>query len=99
MNSRLLCLIVLLISCYNMDMLNDYGGVINMIKITADSTCDLSPDILNSFDITLTPLHVLIDDADYRDGINIAPQDIFEYVGKQNKTCTTAAINSIKYNE
>ena len=33
-----------------------------MIKITADSTCDLSIEILNDLNITLMPLLVLIGD-------------------------------------
>lgn len=70
-----------------------------MIKITADSTCDLSPDILEAFNMTLTPLHVLIDEEDFRDGINIKPQDIFTYVGENGRTCTTAAINAYEYEE
>lgn len=70
-----------------------------MIKITADSTCDLSPELLHTLDITLTPLHVLIDEEDFRDGINIMPQDIFRHVGEHNRTCTTAAINTYEYEE
>lgn len=70
-----------------------------VIKITADSTCDLSPAILQALDITLIPLHVLIDEEDFRDGINITPQDIFKHVGEHNRTCTTAAINSYEYEE
>lgn len=68
-----------------------------MIKITADSTCDLSPEILDRLDIALTPLHVLIDEENFRDGANITPQDIFRHVGEQNRTCTTAAINTYEY--
>ena len=68
-----------------------------MIKITADSTCDLSPEMLTALNVTLTPLHVLVDDKDYLDGVNITPPDIFEYVGQQHKTCTTAAINTYEY--
>ncbi|MGM9948824.1 MAG: DegV family protein [Lysinibacillus sp.] len=70
-----------------------------MIKITADSTCDLSPDILETLDIALTPLHVLIDEEDFFDGISISPQDIFRHVGEHNRTCTTAAINVYEYEE
>jgi len=70
-----------------------------MIKITADSTCDLSSELLHTLDITLTPLHVLIDEEDFRDGINIMPQDIFRHVGEHNRTCTTAAINTYEYEE
>ena len=68
-----------------------------MIKITADSTCDLSPEILDRLDIALTPLHVLIDEENFRDGADITPQDIFRHVGEKNRTCTTAAINTYEY--
>jgi fatty acid-binding protein DegV len=46
-----------------------------MVKITADSTCDLSPEILNSMGITLT----LFNKA-FRDGVDIMPADIFRHV-------------------
>lgn len=68
-----------------------------MIKITSDSTCDLSANILEEFDISLMPLHVLIDNEDFRDGIDITPKDIFEYVGNKGKTCKTAAVNTFEY--
>jgi len=68
-----------------------------MIKITADSTCDLSPQIIEQFDISLMPLHVLIDDEDFRDGIDIEPKDIFRYVGQEGKSCKTAAVNTFEY--
>ncbi|RHW34703.1 DegV family protein [Lysinibacillus yapensis] len=67
-----------------------------MIKITADSTCDLPPELLEQLNITLMPLHVLIDDKDYRDGVDISPKDIFRYVG-EGKTCSTAAVNTFEY--
>lgn len=68
-----------------------------MIKITADSTCDLSPQILEEFDITLVPLHVLIDGKDHLDGVDIKPEDIFYHVGVEGKTCKTAAANVYEY--
>ncbi|WP_391375386.1 DegV family protein [Lysinibacillus sp. KU-BSD001] len=70
-----------------------------MIKITADSTCDLPPNILNALNITVTPLHVLVDHVNFRDGIDITQQDLFKYVEVENKKCTTAAINIYEYEE
>lgn len=70
-----------------------------MIKITADSTCDLSPQLLSKYDISLAPLHVLVDADDYLDGVNITPKDIFHYVSVENKTCSTAAINTYEYEQ
>ena len=68
-----------------------------MIKITADSTCDLSKEILEDMDITLTPLVVMIGDKVYHDGVDIAPADIFRYVERDKETCKTAAINTYEY--
>ena len=70
-----------------------------MIKITADSTCDLSPELIEKYNITLSPLHVLIDEVDFLDGVNITPKDIFQYVSVDKKNCSTAAINTYEYEQ
>lgn len=70
-----------------------------MIKITADSTCDLSPELLAKYDISLAPLHVLVNEEDFLDGVNITPKDIFHFVSVENKTCSTAAINTYEYEQ
>ena len=68
-----------------------------MIKITADSTCDLSPEILREMDITLVPLYIVVGEETYRDGVDITPPDIFHYVDEEEKICRTAAINIFDY--
>ena len=67
-----------------------------MIKITADSICDLSPEIINTMDITLLPICILINDKIFHDGVDIIPADVFRYV-EQGKTCRTAALNIYEY--
>ena len=49
------------------------------IRITADSTCDLSPEYLAAHDVTIIPLTVTMGDRDYTDGVDIAPDDIFRH--------------------
>ena len=68
-----------------------------MIKITADSTCDLSTKILDEMNITLIPLIVLIGEKPYHDGVDITPADLFKYVERDNEACKTAAINAYEY--
>lgn len=68
-----------------------------MIKITADSTCDLSIDILRDLDITLVPLHITVGEQTYRDGVDITPTDIFHYVDVEGKICQTSAVNIYEY--
>ena len=50
------------------------------IKIIADSTCDLSPELLQQHGITLVPLNVIKDDVQYQDGVTITPAEIFAHV-------------------
>ena len=64
------------------------------IKILSDSTCDLSPALLEEYNVSLVPLTVIKDDKEYKDGIDISPADIFEHVANGGNLCTTSA-NSV----
>ncbi len=67
------------------------------IKIISDSTCDLSPALVEQFDITIMPLTVIKDGKDYADGITITPADIFAHVAAGGDLCSTAAVNIDQY--
>ena len=67
------------------------------IKILSDSTCDLSPEILDRFNISIIPLYVIKDGKTHSDGIDITTADIFEHVAAGGDLCTTAAINIAEY--
>lgn len=56
------------------------------IKISSDSTCDLSKELIEKYDIGIIPLSVILGDKVYSDGIDITPQQIFDYVAA-TKTC------------
>ena len=43
------------------------------IKITADSTCDLSEELLKKWDIALMPMHILMGEDSYLDGVTVHP--------------------------
>ena len=64
------------------------------IKIISDSTCDLSAQMIAENDIALTPLTVVKNDEQFKDGVTITPAEIFAHVAAGGDLCTTAA-NSI----
>ncbi len=68
------------------------------IKITSDSTCDLSGDLIQKYGIGIFPLTVILGDKSYKDG-EIAPQDIFTFVKENNVLPKTAAGTSEEYAE
>ena len=67
------------------------------IKITSDSTCDLGPELLEKYNITLIPLSVIKDGSDYKDGITITPAEIFEHVAAGGELCSTSAVSIGEY--
>lgn len=67
------------------------------VKVTADSTCDLSPELLQRYDITLLPLSVIMDGREYKDGVTIQAEDIFRHVDDGGALCSTAAVNVEDY--
>ncbi len=56
------------------------------IKITADSTCDLSEELLRQWNISLMPMHILMGDDTYLDGVTIHPADVFAHVDAGGQT-------------
>ncbi|MGI5887454.1 MAG: DegV family protein [Syntrophomonadaceae bacterium] len=68
-----------------------------MIKITADSTCDLSDAIIKAMNITLIPLHIIAGEQVFRDGVDITPPDIFRLVEQEEQFCKTSAVNVYQY--
>lgn len=59
------------------------------IKISADSTCDLSPELIETYNIGITPLYIEKGGQNCRDGMDITPQEIFDYV-RSGKGCVPA---------
>lgn len=69
------------------------------IKITSDSTCDLSKELVEKYNITIIPLTVVKNDESFRDGVDITPADIFAHVAAGGDLCSTAAISVGGYEE
>ena len=67
------------------------------IKITATSTCDLPPELLERYQIDLVPLYISFGGNTYRDGVETGPDDIFRHVDGGGALPTTAAVNIADY--
>ena len=62
------------------------------IRITADSTCDLSESLLQKYEISILPLNIVLDMKSYSDGEEISPDEIYAWSEKMHKTPKTAAV-------
>ena len=61
------------------------------VKIIADSTCDLSKDLLEKYDISVLPLHIVLGDKEYKDGLEISPDEIYEWSNTNKEAPKTSA--------
>lgn len=62
-----------------------------MIKIMSDSTCDLSKDLIEKYDIAILPLHIHLNEDEYQDGVTITPDEIYQWADANNTTPKTSA--------
>ena len=62
-----------------------------MIRIISDSTCDLSKELLERYGVSIIPLHIVLDDKEYRDLLEITPDDIYAWSEEHKATPKTSA--------
>lgn len=67
------------------------------IKITTDSTCDLTAEQLEAYQIEVLPLYIIKGGIPFRDSVDITPEDIYRHVSGGGEITTTAALNVEDY--
>ena len=67
------------------------------VKIISDSTCDLSKDLLEKYDIAIAPLTVTLGQNSGHDGIEITPEMIYEYVESTGELPKSSAVSVGEY--
>lgn len=63
-----------------------------MIKIVSDSTCDLSKGLIEKYNILIAPLHIVLGEKEYLDGVEISSDEIYAWADKNEDTPKTSAI-------
>ncbi|MBE6786804.1 MAG: DegV family protein [Ruminococcaceae bacterium] len=65
----------------------------NNIIISADSTCDLSLELRERYNVSIIPLGVTLGDKTFFDGVDINPDDIYTHHAKTGELPKTTAAN------
>ena len=70
-----------------------------MIRIITDSTCDLSKELIEKYNIRVIPLHVSFpgDGTEYLDGVNINSEQLYDLATKLNVLPKTGAVNVVEF--
>lgn len=70
---------------------------IHRIILSADSTCDLDEELKERYHVHYFPLHIILDEKEYRDNIDITPEDIYREYYDRKVLPKTAAVNVQEY--
>jgi len=73
--------------------------LMHKIKITCDSTCDLTAELYQKYDVEVLPLGVSLGDKFYHDGVDVTAKGVFEFVGEKGVLPKTAAVSIGEYEE
>lgn len=63
------------------------------VLIAADSTCDLSKELLERYGVKILPLGVTLGDRFYKDGVDMDPDTIYRHYESTGELPKTAAVN------
>ena len=69
------------------------------IKISADSTIDLSQELIKKYDISIMPLNITLGDDTKLDGVEVSTDELFDYVDKTGELPKTASPSIVNYQE
>lgn len=69
------------------------NSIMNKIHLIADSTCDLSKELLEKYEVGIIPLSIILGETSYFDGSEITPDEIFRWADANKTTPKTAAIS------
>ncbi|MBE6652621.1 MAG: DegV family protein [Ruminococcaceae bacterium] len=69
------------------------------IVIASDSTCDLSPELIEKYGVRILPLGVALGERQYTDGVDIDPDFIYDHYEKTGQLPKTSAVNLVDFEE
>lgn len=71
----------------------------NKIIISTDSPADVPPEIREKYDIRVIPLHILMGNDCFEDGVNVTPDDLFRFYRETGTLAKTSAVSVAEYED
>lgn len=80
-------------------IINDWGYIMNKIKILADSGCDLDQDYTDKIGVEILPFLVELDGVTYLDRQSLTPREYFKLLSNTKSQAFTAQVTPIKFED
>ena len=69
----------------------------NPVKLFADSSCDIGPELAKRYDVEFVHIHVRLNGNEYLDGVDITHKEIYENYETNHTLPSTCAMNIGEY--
>lgn len=66
------------------------------IKITGETSCDLSPELIKKYNIGIIPVHIALGDKEYNDSATISPEEFYSFLKTSSVLPKTSAYNPME---
>lgn len=66
------------------------------IKITSDSSCDLSADIIKKYNFNILPVHITLGEKEYCDSRDISQEEFYKFLKENSVMPRTSAYNPVE---
>jgi len=63
---------------------------VRRVAVITDSTCCLPPELVEKYNIRLVPLYIVYKGKSYRDGVDIAPSEVYKIMRRRKELPTTS---------
>lgn len=67
--------------------------IMRQVCVASDSTCDLSRELVERYDLSILPLHIILESEEFLDSVNITPKEIYAWSDQNKKTPKTSAFS------
>lgn len=69
----------------------------NRIKIISDSACDIPPELLERYDITMMPIAVNVDGTEYMESVDFTPEEFYQILTAARSLPVTSQVIPIRF--
>ena len=69
----------------------------NPVKLIADSSCDIGPELAKRYDVDFVHIHVRLNGNEYLDGVDITHKEIYDNYETNHTLPSTCAMNIDEY--
>jgi DegV family protein with EDD domain len=73
-----------------LSLLGRHGTLIDVVAIVTDSAANLPGALVAELGIEVVPMYLMFDDRVYRDGVDMAPEDLYQRLVTHSATATTS---------